>query len=108
MFFHFYQILREKKHCDLKLFFLVLIEPRYVDVVETNDFSLKYQSTWDICGELRHNKNRDSSNPVFRATTSINGVIDWLLFNANSAIFQLYHGENKLILYEMMMISAWN
>jgi hypothetical protein len=21
----------------------------------------------------------------------------WLLFNANSAIFQLYHGENKLI-----------
>jgi hypothetical protein len=45
MFFHFYQILREKKHCDLKLFFLVLIEPRYVDVVETNDFSLKYQST---------------------------------------------------------------
>ena len=21
---------------------------------------------------------------------------DWLLFNANSAIFQLYHGKNKL------------
>jgi len=26
-----------------------------------------------------------------------------LLFNANSAIFQLYHGKNKLILNEMMM-----
>jgi hypothetical protein len=26
-----------------------------------------------------------------------------LLFNANSAIFQLYHGENKLIFNEMMM-----
>jgi hypothetical protein len=25
------------------------------------------------------------------------------LFNANSAIFQLYHGENKLIFNEMMM-----
>ena len=25
-------------------------------------------------------------------------VSEWLLFNANSAIFQLYHGENKLIL----------
>jgi len=25
------------------------------------------------------------------------------LFNTNSAIFQLYHGENKLILNEMMM-----
>ena len=22
---------------------------------------------------------------------------EWLLFNANSAIFQLYHGKNKLI-----------
>jgi len=25
-----------------------------------------------------------------------------LLFNANSAIFQLYYGENKLIFHEMM------
>ena len=25
------------------------------------------------------------------------GVSEWLLFNANSAIFQLYHGQNKLI-----------
>jgi len=28
------------------------------------------------------------------------------LFNANSAIFQLYHGKNKLIFDEMMMMSA--
>ena len=28
------------------------------------------------------------------------GVNEWLLFNANSAIFQLYHGENKLIINE--------
>jgi len=28
------------------------------------------------------------------------------LFNANSAIFQLYHGENKLIFNEMMMRPA--
>ena len=32
--------------------------------------------------------------------------IEWLLFNTNSAIFQLYHGENKLIFNEMMMRSA--
>jgi hypothetical protein len=25
------------------------------------------------------------------------GVSEWLLFNANSAIFQLYQGENKVI-----------
>jgi len=31
---------------------------------------------------------------------------EWLLFNANSAIFQLYHGENKFIFNEMMMRSA--
>jgi hypothetical protein len=29
-----------------------------------------------------------------------------LLFNANSAIFQLYYSENKLIFNEMMMKSA--
>jgi hypothetical protein len=33
-------------------------------------------------------------------------VSEWLLFNANSAIFQLYHGENKLIFNEMMMRST--
>ena len=30
---------------------------------------------------------------------------EWL-FSANSTIFQLYHGENKLIFNEMMMRSA--
>jgi hypothetical protein len=33
-------------------------------------------------------------------------VSEWLLFNANSAIFRLYHGENKLIFNEMMMVAA--
>jgi hypothetical protein len=31
---------------------------------------------------------------------------EWLLLNANSAIFQQYHGESKLIFNEMMMKSA--
>ena len=30
------------------------------------------------------------------------GVSEWLLFSGNSAIFQLYNGENKLIFNEMM------
>jgi hypothetical protein len=34
-------------------------------------------------------------------------VSKWLLFNANSAIFQLYYGENKLIYNEMMMRSTF-
>jgi len=33
-------------------------------------------------------------------------VNEWLLFNANWAIFQLYHGEHKFICNEMMMWSA--
>ena len=33
-------------------------------------------------------------------------VSEWLLFNANSVIFQLYYGENKLIFNEMMMTPA--
>ena len=33
-------------------------------------------------------------------------VSEWLLFNANSANFLRYHGENKLIFNEMMMRSA--
>jgi hypothetical protein len=36
----------------------------------------------------------------------IDWVSEWLLFNANSVIFQLYHGENKLIFNEMTMRSA--
>ena len=30
-------------------------------------------------------------------------VSEWLLFNANSAIFQLCHGENKISFNEMMI-----
>jgi hypothetical protein len=32
--------------------------------------------------------------------------IQWLLYNANSAICHLYYGENKLIFNEMMMRSV--
>jgi hypothetical protein len=32
---------------------------------------------------------------------------EWLLFNTNSAIFQLYHGEIKLIFSEMMMSTLY-
>jgi hypothetical protein len=34
------------------------------------------------------------------------GVSELLMFNDNSAIFQLYHGKNKLIFNEMMLCSA--
>ena len=34
-------------------------------------------------------------------------VSEWLLFNANTAMFKLYHGENKLIFNEMMMRSLY-
>jgi hypothetical protein len=33
-------------------------------------------------------------------------VTEWLLLSANSAIVQLYYGENKLILNEIMMVRS--
>jgi hypothetical protein len=39
-----------------------------------------------------------STPPV--CASDAKGVSEWLLFNANSAIIQLYHGENKLIFDE--------
>jgi len=36
----------------------------------------------------------------------IRGESEWLLFNTNSSIFQLYHGEYKLIFNEMIMRSG--
>jgi hypothetical protein len=43
---------------------------------------------------------------TFNSRKMENGVIEWLMFNVNSAISQLYHGENKFIFNEMMMRSA--
>jgi hypothetical protein len=31
-------------------------------------------------------------------------MIEWLLFNANSAIFQLFHDENNLIFNEVRFV----
>jgi hypothetical protein len=36
----------------------------------------------------------------------MNRVSEWLLFDANLAIVQLYHGKNKLMFNEMMMRST--
>jgi hypothetical protein len=44
----------------------------------------------------------------FSLLTAFNKLSEWTLFNANSAIFQLYHGESKLIFNEMMMRSAYS
>jgi hypothetical protein len=44
-------------------------------------------------------------NIVASRASSPTGVSAWLLLNANSAIFQLYHGENNLLFNEMMMKS---
>jgi hypothetical protein len=42
----------------------------------------------------------------FQYPLLIDWVTLWLLFIANSSIFQLYYDENKLIINEMMMMSA--
>jgi len=41
-------------------------------------------------------------NVQFIFYLSLDLVREWLLFNANWAIFQLYHGENQLHFVEIM------
>jgi hypothetical protein len=50
--------------------------------------------------------NDKNNKRIFRSRKSNERGSEWLLFNANSAIVQLYHGENKLIVNEMMMRAA--
>jgi hypothetical protein len=63
-----------------------------------DNFSIELKIALKI---LQGNSARAQNTPIFM------GVSEWLLFNSNSAIFQLYHGENKLIFDEMMMRSAF-
>jgi hypothetical protein len=56
-------------------------------------------------------KGQNSKKQCCEASSSISNltfiwVSEWLLFNANSAMFQLYHGENKLIFNELMVRST--
>jgi hypothetical protein len=44
-----------------------------------------------------------NQNNVF---LSYHKVSEWLLFNINPSIFQLYHGQNKLIIDDMMVRST--
>jgi hypothetical protein len=68
-----------------------------------NDIDLSSKYFYAVTSELsqhtipRYPESNNRSN---------NNVSEWLLFSANSAPFQLYHGENKLIVNEMMMRSA--
>ena len=62
--------------------------------------------------EYQHNPNVHKYQ-VFRMKKKYTVIVtrdigsDGLLFNANAAIFQFYHVENKLMLNEMMMRSAF-
>ena len=48
-----------------------------------------------------------SDNKITRlGNTFIIDLLECMLFNANLAIFLLFHGKNKLILNEMIMRSA--
>jgi hypothetical protein len=48
----------------------------------------------------------DLTLPHFIKVSAPSLASERLLLNANSAIFQLYHGENKLIVNEMIMGST--
>jgi hypothetical protein len=63
------------------------------------DCSLTYRNKY-----FMHIQGKNKIN--YRETVSWTWVSEWLLFNSNSAISQLYHSENKLIFNEIMMRST--
>jgi hypothetical protein len=62
------------------------------------NLAILFRAFWFSCSQRPLN---------YLAFQSFEWMSKWLLLNANSAIFQLYHGENKLIFNEMMMRSAF-
>ena len=58
--------------------------------------------SWDI-SRITHNNLFSHKQVQYYSNTVIEWASEWLLVNANSAIF---HGENKVIFNEMMMKSA--
>ena len=44
--------------------------------------------------------------PIVYSEDLVHYLSEWLLFNVNSVSFQLYHGDNKLIFNQMMMIDV--
>ena len=66
---------------------------------------LRFQSTWSMLSNIL-----SFYVSVFfcvsRMYCCISFVCEWLLFSAKWAMFQLYHGENKLIFNEMIIRSA--
>jgi hypothetical protein len=61
---------------------------------------LKFQTQPNIIGPITR---RGKSTMTLNKTK----VSEWLLFNANSTIFQLYHGKNKLSFNEMMLSALY-
>ena len=59
-------------------------------------------STYDVYSD-KHKKSAGVNRLIGSQLTLMR---DWLLFNAKSAIFQLYHDANQLIFNEMMIRSA--
>jgi hypothetical protein len=55
--------------------------------------------------QRRQEKSVNHMTSIYTLEWVSKSVSEWLLFNANSSIFQLYHGENKLSFNEMMMRS---
>jgi len=76
-------------------------------------YSLSYRSNgsnlsdkWLRCchGFLLNRKQHVNDHPIIiYIHVQFEWVSEWWSLNANSAIFQLHHGENKLIFNEMMM-----
>jgi len=99
-----YSVLIEK----LESCYVVTETTKYRPITEQNrNDGIHMNSSWSAINEYRNMINHYRGLPTISTNkTTRHDMSEWLLFNANSAIFQLYHGENKLIFNEMMMRPA--
>jgi hypothetical protein len=65
---------------------------------------INQDSSFDNMKQTKQNNTFDNMKQTKQDNCfdNMKSVSEWLLFNANSTIFQLYHGKNKLIFNEMM------
>jgi hypothetical protein len=100
--------------CSLRVWYIVgsspdRVKPKTVKLVfvtspvSTHHLGERAKTGWL---EIRIMWRKKSLPSERRGSTVWVSASEWLLFNANSTIFQLYHGENKLISNEMMVRSA--
>ena len=88
----------------LMKFLIIAVSAKCISLLRLRELSTRYTK---VQNKINPCKKKFLGKRVFSTwNTNVWVMSERLLLNANSAIFQLYHGENNLIFNEMRMRSA--